>query len=203
MRPLDQKGAGLCAALRRLQRPQELDARIRGARDRGHGETLLSAQTCFGQARRTPAKSAPRTSAEDAAASRRAWRRYERACNARRALATNAPNAAGSVTARSARIFRSTSMPASCRPWMKWLYFRSCMCVAALMRVIHSRRMSRLRLRRAPRAQAGGVLIDSRAGVVGPPPAPHGAPRGVMALFLLLFGVTPPLSPALPILPQL
>src|SRR4029078_7700133 len=37
-----------------------------------------------------------------------------------------APNAAGSFTARSARILRSSSIPALPQPWMNWLYDRPC-----------------------------------------------------------------------------
>src|SRR6266540_2791318 len=51
-----------------------------------------------------------------------------------------APNAAGSLTARSASTFRSSSMPACLQPAMNWLYERSCCRAAALMRMIQSRR---------------------------------------------------------------
>src|SRR5438105_14561771 len=54
-----------------------------------------------------------------------------------------APNAAGSLTARSARILRSSSMPALPQPWMNWLYDSPFCRAAALMRVIQSWRKVR------------------------------------------------------------
>src|SRR5207247_3246531 len=61
------------------------------------------------------------------------------------ALSAIAPNAAGSLTARSASTFRSSSIPALLHPLMNWLYERPCARAAALIRVIQSLRNSRLR----------------------------------------------------------
>src|SRR5439155_4233565 len=53
------------------------------------------------------------------------------------------PNAAGSLTARSASTFRSSSMPALAQPLTNWLYDRPFARAAALIRMIQSRRNSR------------------------------------------------------------
>src|SRR5690606_935525 len=58
------------------------------------------------------------------------------------ATSTRALNAAGSLTARSARILRSTSTSAAFRPWMKRLYVMPWARAAALIRWIHRRRKS-------------------------------------------------------------
>src|SRR4029450_13727855 len=62
---------------------------------------------------------------------------------------TRGATAGGSVTARSARIFRSTSIPAALRPEMKRLYVIPSARAAALIRCIHSLRKSPLRARRS------------------------------------------------------
>src|SRR5215211_7495763 len=59
------------------------------------------------------------------------------------ACSASSPNAAGSLTARSARIFRSRSISALRSPETSWLYERSCARAAALIRVIQSRRKTR------------------------------------------------------------
>src|SRR5690606_11229837 len=58
------------------------------------------------------------------------------------ATSTRALNAAGSLTARSARILRSTSTSAAFRPWMNRLYVMPWARAAALIRWIHRRRKS-------------------------------------------------------------
>src|SRR5690606_35986084 len=58
------------------------------------------------------------------------------------ASSTSAVNAVVSLTARSARILRSTSTSAAFRPWMKRLYVMPWARAAALIRWIHRRRKS-------------------------------------------------------------
>src|SRR5215213_7948531 len=65
------------------------------------------------------------------------------------ATSTSPAKAAGSVTARSARILRSTSIPAALRPEMKRLYVIPSARAAALIRWIHNLRKSLLRARRS------------------------------------------------------
>ena len=65
------------------------------------------------------------------------------------AVSTSEANVAGSFTASSASIRRSTCTPARPRPWMKRLYVMPFWRAAALMRWIHRRRKSPLRLRRS------------------------------------------------------
>src|SRR5207253_10620682 len=64
-------------------------------------------------------------------------------CSAAFACSAIAPNAAGSLTARSASTFRSSSMPAFEQPCTNWLYESPFARAAALIRMIHSRRNSR------------------------------------------------------------
>jgi large subunit ribosomal protein L20 len=66
-----------------------------------------------------------------------------------RAISTIAAKAGASLTARSARILRSTSTPASFRPWIMRLYVMPLARAPALIRVIHSWRKSPLRSRRS------------------------------------------------------
>ena len=60
-----------------------------------------------------------------------------------------APNAAGSLTARSASTFRSSSMPAFEQPCTNWLYESPFSRAAALMRMIQRLRIVRLRALRS------------------------------------------------------
>jgi hypothetical protein len=61
------------------------------------------------------------------------------------ACSAMAPNAAGSLTARSASTFRSSSIPAFEQPCTNWLYESPFARAAALIRVIQSFRNSRFR----------------------------------------------------------
>src|SRR5437763_11854910 len=67
------------------------------------------------------------------------------AASAAFACSAIAPNAAGSLTARSASTFRSSSIPAFGQPCTNWLYERPFARAAALIRVIQSFRNSRFR----------------------------------------------------------
>src|SRR5439155_6760242 len=60
-----------------------------------------------------------------------------------------APKAAGSLTARSARTFRSSVIPALRQPATNWLYESPFARAAALMRMIQSRRNARFRFFRS------------------------------------------------------
>jgi len=71
------------------------------------------------------------------------------AASASRARSAKRRKVSASRTAMSARILRSSSTPASCRPCMNCEYDMPCWRAAALMRVIHRRRKSRLRFFRS------------------------------------------------------
>jgi hypothetical protein len=66
-------------------------------------------------------------------------------CSAVFACSAIAPNATGSLTARSASTFRSSSIPAFVQPCTNWLYESPFARAAALIRVIQSFRNSRFR----------------------------------------------------------
>ena len=72
-------------------------------------------------------------------------------------------NDAGSFTAISASIFRSSVTPAALRPDMSWAYVSPCSRAAALMRTIHSVRKSRFLRRRPTNAYLSAVSTDSFA----------------------------------------
>src|SRR6266566_1086479 len=100
-------------------------------------------------------------------------------------LATSArcSNAAGSRTARSARIFRLISTPALRRPFISRLYESACSRAAALMRVIQSRRNSTFLLRRSRYAYRAARSVASLAAfhsLLRPPQYP-------LASFITLF----------------
>jgi hypothetical protein len=71
--------------------------------------------------------------------------RGEQFCSAAFACSAIAPKAAGSLTARSASTFRSSSIPAFEQPCTNWLYESPFARAAALIRVIQSFRNSRFR----------------------------------------------------------
>ena len=73
---------------------------------------------------------------------RRLCRRRFQASSAALACSAIAPNAAGSLTARSASTLRSSSMPAFAQPCTNWLYESPFARAAALIRVIQSLRNS-------------------------------------------------------------
>jgi hypothetical protein len=75
--------------------------------------------------------------------------RGDQVCRADLACSAIAVNAAGSLTARSARTLRSSSMPALPQPFTNWLYERPFARAAALMRVIQSWRNVRFRTLRS------------------------------------------------------
>src|SRR5438093_1137394 len=81
------------------------------------------------------------------------------ASDASLAVWTSDAKAVGSFTARSARILRSTSIPAVFSPLMNLEYDRPCGRTAALIRAIHSRRNWPLRSRRSRLAVARWVFV--------------------------------------------
>src|SRR5579871_1520366 len=70
------------------------------------------------------------------------------------AALSSEPNAAESETASSANALRLTVIPDFFRPFMKTEYVRPSLRTAALMRLIHKARKSRLRTRRSRYAYA-------------------------------------------------
>src|SRR6476659_4398571 len=79
------------------------------------------------------------------------------------AIFASLANAAGSVTARSAGVFRSIGLPAAVGPAISWPYVRPCSRAAALIRMTHSRRKSRFLRRRPTNAYLSAVSTDSFA----------------------------------------